>query len=104
MRAFAMISMAGLSACVSSARPMALAESGPVAVDLAGQSYIADLQPSEAGATLAVTRDGAAFGNFEGLEAKRAAEAFCATRGGAVNRAAYGHYVGGTWVFKGGCA
>ena len=104
MRAFAMISMAGLSACVSSARPMALAESGPVTVDLAGQSYIADLQPSEAGATLAVTRDGAAFGNFEGLEAKRAAEAFCATRGGVVNRAAYGHYVGGTWVFKGGCA
>lgn len=104
MRAFAMISMAGLSACVSSARPMALAESGPVTVNLAGQSYIADLQPSEAGATLAVTRDGAAFGNFEGLEAKRAAEAFCGSRGRAVNRAAYGHYVGGAWIFKGGCA
>ena len=60
---------------------MALAESGPVAVDLAGRSYIADLQPSEAGPVLAVTRDGAAFGNDEGLEAKRAAEAFCGSRG-----------------------
>lgn len=104
MRALAMISVAGLSACVSGARPMALAESGPVAVNLAGQSYIADLQPSEAGATLAVTRDGVAFGNFEGLEAKRAAEAFCGARGRSVSRAAYGHYVGGAWVFKGGCA
>ena len=104
MRAVAMISMAGLSACVQAERPMALAESGPVAVELAGRSYIADLQPTEAGAVLAMTRDGAAFGNDEGLEAKRAAEAFCASRGGAVNRAAYGHFVGGAWQFKGGCA
>jgi len=104
MRAFAMISMAGLSACVSGARPMALAESGPVAVELAGRSYIADLQPSESGAVLAMTRDGAGFGNFEGAEAKRAAEAFCASRGASVNRAAYGHYAGGAWLFKGGCA
>ena len=51
-----------------------------------------------------MTRDGAAFGNAEGLEAKRAAEAFCASRGASVNRAAYGHYVGGAWLFKGGCA
>ncbi|WP_054004870.1 hypothetical protein [Cypionkella psychrotolerans] len=104
MRAFAMISMAGLSACVSGARPMALAESGPVAVELAGRSYIADLQPSESGAVLAMTRDGAGFGNFEGAEAKRAAEAFCASRGASVNRAAYGHYAGGAWLFKGSCA
>ena len=104
MRAFAMISMAGLAGCVSGARPMALAESGPVSVELAGRSYIADLQPSESGAVLAMTRDGTGFGNFEGAEAKRAAEAFCASRGASVNRAAYGHYTGGAWVFKGGCA
>ncbi len=104
MRAFAMISVAGLSACVGASRPMGLAESGPVAVELSGRSYIADLQPSEAGPVLAMTRDGAAFGNDEGLEAKRAAEAFCASRGASVNRAAYGHYLGGAWVFKGGCA
>ena len=104
MRAFAMISVAGLSACVQGARPMPLAESGPVAVELAGRSYIADLQPTEGGAVLAMTRDGTAFGNAEGLEAKRAAEAFCASRGASVNRAAYGHYVGGAWLFKGGCA
>lgn len=83
---------------------MPLAESGPVAVELAGKSYIADLQPSEAGATLAVTRDAAAFGYDEGAEAKRAAAAFCATRGGRVHPAAYGHFVAGSWVFKGGCA
>lgn len=104
MRAFAMISVAGLTACVQTQRPMALAESGPVAVELAGRSYIADLQPSEAGPVLAVTRDGAAFGDYEGLEAKRAAEAFCASRGRSVNRAAYGHYIGGAWTFRGGCA
>lgn len=84
--------------------PMPLAASGPVAVELAGKSYIADLQPSEAGATLAVTRDALAFGYDEGAEAKRAAAAFCATRGGRVHPAAYGHFVAGSWVFKGGCA
>lgn len=104
MRAAVVISVAGLSACVSGARPMPLAESGPVAVELAGRSYIADLQPSDAGPVLAVTRDGVAFGNDEGLEAKRAAEAFCGARGRSVNRAAYGHYIGGAWTFKGGCA
>ncbi len=104
MRAAVVIGFAGLAGCVSGARPMSLAESGPVSLELAGKSYIADLQPSESGAVLALTREGAAFGNFEGLEAKRAAEAFCATRGAAVNRAAYGHYVGGAWLFKGGCA
>ncbi len=104
MRAVAVISFAGLSACVGGSRPMALAESGPVSVELAGRSYIADLQPTERGAVLAMTRDGAAFGNFEGLEAKRAATAFCASRGASVDGAAYGHYAGGAWLFKGGCA
>ena len=103
-RAVAFISAAGLSACVGASRPMALAESGPVAVEVAGRSYIADLQPTVAGPLLAMTRDSAAFGADEGLEAKRAAQAFCAQRGGAVNRAAYGHYAAGAWLFKGGCA
>lgn len=104
MRAFAMIGVAGLAGCAQGAQPMPLAESGPVAVELAGRAYIADLQPTEAGPVLAMTRDGVAFGNDEGLEAKRAAEAFCGARGASVNRAAYGHYVGGAWLFKGGCA
>lgn len=104
MRAAVVISFAGLAGCVNGARPMGLAESGPVSVELAGRSYIADLQRSESGAVLAVTRHGSGFGNFEGAEAKRAAEAFCASRGASVNRAAYGHYAGGAWLFKGGCA
>lgn len=79
---------------------MPLAASGPVAVDRAGRSYIADLQPGE----LTISRDDAAFGNFEGLEAKRVAEQFCASRGGRLHSASLGHFVGGTWLFRGGCA
>ena len=94
-----------LSACVSTgSRPMPLAASGPVAVERAGKSYIADLQPSEAGAVLAVSREGAGFGYAEGLEAKRVAEQFCASRGARVAPASFGHYQGGAWLFKGGCA
>ena len=99
------MAMVLLTACVGAGpRPMSLAESGPVAIDLSGRSYIADLQPTDGAATLTVTRDATPFGNDEGAEAKRAATAFCAERGGRVSRAAYGHYVGGAWVFKGGCA
>lgn len=94
-----------VSACVSAqSRPMPLAASGPVAIERSGSSYIADLQPGEQGAVLAVTRDGAGFGTSEGLEAKRVAEQFCASRGGRVAPASFGHYAGGVWSFKGGCA
>ena len=94
-----------LTACVGAGtRPISLAESGPVAIELSGQSYIADLQPSEGGATLAVTRDAKPFGNDEGAEAKRVAAQFCAGRGTRVSAAAYGHFTGGAWLFKGGCA
>jgi hypothetical protein len=94
-----------LSACVGAgSRPMPLAESGPVAVELAGASYIVDLQPSDSGATLSVTRDGLAFGYDEGAEAKRAAVGFCAGRAGRLAPNAMGDFSGGIWVFKGGCA
>ncbi len=83
---------------------MSLAESGPVAIELSGQSYIADLQPGDGGATLALTRDAKPFANDDGAEAKRAASQFCANRNARVSPLAYGHYVGGAWVFKGGCA
>lgn len=97
--------MALLGGCVGAGtQPMSLAESGPVALDIAGQSYLADLQPGDGGATLTVTRDAKPFGNDEGAKAKRAAMQFCATRNARVSAAAYGHYVGGAWVFKGGCA
>jgi hypothetical protein len=99
------MAMALLSACVGAAsRPIPLAESGPVAVDLSGTSYIADLQPSESGVTLSVTRDGRAFGYDEGAEAKRAAMGFCAGRGGRLVPSALGQFRAGAWVFKGGCA
>lgn len=98
------MAMALLSACVAPvSRPLSLAASGPVAVERAGQTYIADLEPAEAGSVLTISRDTAPFGNFEGLEAKRVAEQFCATRGGRVNPASLGHYLGGSWQFRGGC-
>lgn len=53
------------------------------------------------GAGLAVTRDGAAFANWEGAEAKRAANALC---GGAVQGSANDHYDAGAWIFVEGCA
>jgi hypothetical protein len=99
------MAMALLSGCISAGnRPMSLAASGPVAVERGGKTYIADLQPSEAGATLAVTRDAPAFSYAEGLEAKRVAEQFCASRKAHVAPASFGHFSGGTWLFKGGCA
>lgn len=99
------MAVALLSACVGAGnRPMPLAESGPVAVERAGKNYIADLQPLERGAVLAVSREGAGFTYAEGLEAKRVAEQFCTSRGGRVAPASFGHYQGGAWLFKGGCA
>ena len=90
-----------LAGCAGAAPgPMPLAESGPVDVVLAGQPFIADLQP---GPVLTVSRD-PAFGNFEGKLAKDVAAQFCASRKRELNPQAFGHYVSGSWVFKGGCA
>ena len=100
-----MITFTLLSACNTPiSRSMPLTGSGPVTIDLAGVSYIADLEPVAGAAVLAITRDGAAFGNSDGLAAKRAANQFCANRGSRVNPQAFGHYAGGAWLFKGGCA
>ena len=99
------MAMVGLSGCVGAGtRPMPLAESGPVAVNLGAASYIADLQPGERGAVLALTRDASPFGYDEGAEAKRAAVQFCTNRGARLNPGSYGHFVSGAWLFKGGCA
>jgi hypothetical protein len=93
-----------ISAC-SAPRPMALAESGPTAITVAGQGYMADLQPvDDGGRILAITRDGAPFSHADGLPAKRAAEAFCGARKSRLNPAAFGHFSSGSWQFKGGCA
>ena len=90
-----------LAGCAGSApAPMPLAESGPVEVVVEGQAFIADLQP---GPVLTVSRD-PAFGNYEGKLAKDVAGQFCASRERRLNPQAYGHFVGGSWVFKGGCA
>ena len=105
MKGAAVITLTLLSACSAPvSRPMPLAASGPVAIEQNGANYIADLEAAAGGAMLAITRDGAALGNSDGLAAKRVADQFCASRGSRVSRQAFGHYVGGTWQFKGGCA
>ena len=88
-----------LSACGAPvSRPMPLAQ-GPVEFSRDGVAYVAEGQ----GDALAVTRAGAGFGNDEGLAAKRAGEAYCAGLGRRLNPQAYGHFVSGAWMFKGGC-
>lgn len=93
---------AALSGCANV--PMPLSASGPVAIERGGASYIADLEPVARGALLTITRDSAAFANSDGLVAKRVADQFCASRGSRVSPQAFGHYVRGSWQFKGGCA
>lgn len=94
-----------LSGCVAPvAQPLPLAASGPVAVMRANQGYIVDLEPVAGGVVLTVSRDSAAFGNSDGLEAKRVADQFCTSRASRVSPQSYGHFVAGQWVFKGGCA
>ena len=98
------MAMVLLTACVApGAGPMPLAASGPVAIAQGGLSYIVDLQPVSDGAEMSVARDGAAFANDQGLEAKRVAEAFCASRSRRIDPRALGRFVAGEWVFDGGC-
>ncbi len=105
MKGAVLISLTLLSACVAPVSgPIPLVASGPVAIDQGGVGYIADLEPVAGGAVLAITRDAPAFGYADGLVAKRVADQFCASRGSRVNPQAYGHYTGGAWLFKGGCA
>ena len=98
------LALGGCVAAAPDARPLSLAESGPVAVTRGGQSYLADLQPVEGGQSLAVSRDGAGFGYDEGLEASRVAAEFCASRDRALVPGVLGRFVGGAWLFDGGCA
>lgn len=105
MKGAVLITLTLLSACSAPVlRPMPLSASGPVAIERGGASYIADLEPVAGGALLTITRDRAAFANSDGLVAKRVADQFCASRGSRVNPRAFGHYVSGSWQFKGGCA
>lgn len=95
---FALALLAGCGAQSPAALP--LAATGPVDVVLAGQPFIADLQP---GPVLTISRD-PVFGMTEGKLAKDVAATFCAGRSQQVSRQAYGQFVGGAWVFNGGCA
>ena len=99
------MSLGLMTACVAPGpAPMLLAASGPVGISLEGVGYIVDLQPTTAGAQMTVSAELGALAMDQGLAAKRAAEAFCAGRGASVDPRALGRFVGGSWVFDGGCA
>lgn len=105
MKGAIVITLTLLSACTTpQSRPISLAASGPVAIAQNGVGYIADLEPVVGGSILSISRDSVAFGNSDGLAAKRVADQFCASRGLRVSPQAYGQFAGGAWLFKGGCA
>jgi len=85
---------------MQSTRQMPVAESGPVALVVAGQTFTADLQN---GPVLTISRE-TAFGNFEGKLAKDVAQQFCVSRDRMLEPQAFGHFKDGSWIFKGGCA
>lgn len=82
-----------LGACVSALPPEAR---GPVVVD--GVPYAVAKRPLGA---VEVARMGRAFENWEGAEARRAADRFC---NGRANTSLRDRFQGDTWVIAGGCA
>jgi hypothetical protein len=91
-----------LAACSVSA-PMPLAASGPAQVRLGGLAFMADLQPVERGAQIHIAGQAQPLALDEGRLAKSVAQQFCRDRSQALDPQALGAYLGGTWVFDGGC-
>lgn len=82
-----------LSACVSTPTPVAR---GPVVVD--GVQYAVAKRPSGA---VEVARMGRPFENWEGAEARRAADQFCVGRAKSSIR---DRFQGAKWLIVEGCA
>lgn len=82
-----------LAGCVSTPAPVAR---GPVVLD--GVSYDVSKRPTGA---VQVQRIGKPFANWEGAEARRAADRFCGHR---ANAGARDRFQGDTWLIAGGCA
>lgn len=105
-RLAAMLALCALAACGDrdGDAPVPLAASGPSEVKVEGVAYLADLQPSDKGATLTVTRPAPPMAYDEGALAKQVAVQFCAGRGKRLAPWALGKFMGQAWVFEGGCA
>jgi hypothetical protein len=82
-----------LSACVST--PVTVAR-GPIVVD--GVQYAVAKRPT---GVLQVARIGRPFENWEGAEARRAADQFCVGR---ANSSIKDRFQGSEWLIVGGCA
>ncbi|RUS59217.1 hypothetical protein EGN72_14820 [Pseudorhodobacter sp. E13] len=82
-----------LSACVSSPAPVAR---GPIVVD--GVEYAVSKRPTGA---VEVSRIGRPFENWEGAEARRAADQFCVGRAKTSIR---DRFQGAAWLIVEGCA
>lgn len=99
--------LCALSACGDKGEdkaPVPLAASGPSEVKVEGVSYLADLQPTQTGTTLRITRDAPPMSYDEGALAKQVGVQFCSGRGKRLAPWALGKFDGGAWVFDGGCA
>lgn len=92
-----------VAACVGQVEPMPLAASGPTEVVVQGASFLADLQPTQTGAQILVSREALALRMDEGLLAKTVATQFCAARGQTLDPRALAAFSAGLWVFDGGC-
>ncbi|GAB1480328.1 hypothetical protein MASR2M74_29030 [Paracoccaceae bacterium] len=105
--ALLLTALCALSACGDKgerAAPVPLAASGPSEVKVEGVSYLADLQPTETGSTLRITRAAPDMTYDEGALAKQVGVQFCSGRGKRLAPWALGKFDGGAWVFDGGCA
>lgn len=85
-----------LSACAAALPAQAPVTRGPVVID--GVSYAVSLTGSQA---VLVQREGRPFANWEGMEARRAADRFC---NGRANVGIRDRFKGDGWLIVGGCA
>lgn len=82
---------------------MPLAASGPTEVVVQGVAFLADLQPTQGGAQILISRAAPVLAMDEGLLAKTVAVQFCAARSQTLDPRALGMFSAGVWIFDGGC-
>lgn len=107
LRAAAVLALCALAACggkETAGASAPAAGTGPAEVKVGGALFTADLQPTETGTSLTISRAAPPMGYDEGALAKQVAGQFCAGRGKRLAPWSLGKFDGTGWVFDGGCA